>query len=173
MRLFIAVPLPKNVQRTVFSVQESLRVESTAGRFVPEGNHHITVRFLGETDALADVALAMHDAVRDAKPFLLRLGGVDYFSHSGTKTCVLKIGGETNEFYRIHATLEEALLDRGFVRGRGKPSPHITLARAIEHPAGLRIAVPNESFTARSIVLFESRSERGRMVYVPLHTETF
>lgn len=173
MRLFIAVPLPKHVQRTVFAVEESLRQESTAGRFVPEGNHHITVRFLGESDALADIAAAMHDAVRDAKPFLLRLGAVDYFTHSGTKTCVLQVNGETDEFFRIHAALEEELLDRGFVRGRGKPSPHITLARAIAHREGLRLFVPNESFRANSIVLFESRSERGRMVYTPLHTETF
>lgn len=173
MRLFIAIPLPKNVQRAIYNVSESLRAESTAGRFVPAGNHHVTMRFLGESDALADIASAMREAVRDAKPFVLKLGGIDYFTHSGTKTCVLRVDGETDEFYRIHETLEAALLDRGFVRGRGKPTPHITLARAIEHREGLRLFVPNESFTARSIVLYESRNERGRMVYTPLHTETF
>ena len=173
MRLFIAVPLPKNVQRTVWDVEETLRRESTAGRFVPMGNHHITVRFLGESDALMDIAAAMHDAVRDAKPFLLRLGAIDYFAHSGTRTCVLNVGGETQEFFRIHETLEEALLDRGFVRGRGKPTPHITLARAIEHRDGLTVPVPNEAFTAQSIVLYESRNAGGRMVYSALHTETF
>lgn len=173
MRLFIAVPLPKNVQRAVWTVEESLRQAGATGRFVPQGNHHITVRYLGETDALADVAAAMHEAVCDAKPFLLRLGAIDYFVHSGTKTCVLNVGGETQEFFRIYETLEESLLDRGFVRGRGKPTPHITLAQGISHPEGLTLPVPGETFTARSIVLYESRSERGRMVYLPLHSETF
>ncbi|MBR0425217.1 MAG: RNA 2',3'-cyclic phosphodiesterase [Clostridia bacterium] len=173
MRLFIAVPLPKNVQRTVFSVQEELRLGATAGRFVPAGNHHITVRFLGESNALADLAFAMHDAVKDAHPFTLRLGGLGSFTHSGSKTCFLHVNGETQELFRIHETLEAALLDRGFVRGRGKPEPHITLARAVEYPEGLRLSVPNESFRVGSIVLYESTNRGGRMVYTPLHTETF
>ncbi len=173
MRLFIAVPLPKNVQRAVFSVQEELRLRSTAGRFVPEGNHHVTVRFIGESDALADIADAMHEAVCDARPFLLRLGELDYFTHSGTKTAILRVGGELDEYLRICQTLEAALLDRGFVRGRGKPEAHITLARAVEHAPGLRLTVPPETFRAASIVLYESRSERGRMVYTPVHTERF
>ena len=49
----------------------------------------------------------------------------------------------------------------------------ITLARAVEHGDVSRIPVPNAAFTARSIVLFESANERGRMVYTPVHTETF
>ena len=54
MRLFIAIPLPKNILRTAFAAEQELQKASTSGRFVPEGNHHITVRFLGESDALAD-----------------------------------------------------------------------------------------------------------------------
>ena len=173
MRLFIAVPLPKNVQHAVFSVQEELRKAASAGRFVPAGNHHVTVRFLGETDALADAVFAMRDAARDARPFTLRLGGVGFFTHSGSRTCFLHVNGETDEFFRIHETLEAALLDRGFVRGRGKPEPHITLARAIETPEPVRLTVPGEPFRVGSVVLYESRNVGGRMVSTPLHTETF
>ncbi len=173
MRLFIAIPLPKDVQRTVFSVQEELRKNATAGRFVPEGNHHITVRFIGESDALADIADAMHESVKDAKPFLLRLGDIGHFTHGGARTSYLTVSGALDEFYRIHQTLESALLDRGFVRGRGKPEPHITLARAVEHPDDLKLYIPSDAFWARSIVLYESQNVRGRMVYTPVHTETF
>lgn len=173
MRLFIAVPLPKDIQRTVFSVQEELRKNSTAGRFVPEGNHHITVRFIGESNALADIAGAMQEAVKDARPFLLRLGEPGHFEHGGARTSFISVTGELDEFFRIHQTLESALLDRGFVRGRMKPSPHITLARAVEYPDSLKLTVPADAFRARSIILYESRNEYGRMVYTPLHTETF
>ena len=173
MRLFIAIPLPKDIQRTVYSVQEELRMHSTAGRFVPEGNHHITVRFIGESSALADIAGAMSEAVKDARPFLLRLGKLGHFEHGGARTSYLSVAGELDEFYRIHQTLESALLDRGFVRGRQKPAPHITLARAVEYPEDLKLSVPGDAFRARSIVLYESRNEYGRMIYTPLHTETF
>lgn len=173
MRLFIAVPLLKNIQRTVQSVQNTLQANASAGRFVPTGNHHITVRFLGESDRLSDIASAMHEAVRDARPFLLRLGALGEFLHGGARTSYLRVEGDLNELFRLHRTLEDALTERGFVRGRGKVQPHITLARAVEHPSPLVLDVPNEAFWASSIVLFESRNVQGRMVYTPVHTETF
>ena len=172
MRLFIAVPLPKDVQRSVFAVQEALRMQSSAGRFVPQGNHHITVRFLGESDALYDVTEAMHEAVCDAKPFLLRLGGYGYFTHGGARTSFIRLSGGINELDRIHSTLESALWERGFVHGRGRFDPHITLGRAVEHDK-LTLTVPNEAFWARSIVLYESNNVQGQMQYTPLHTESF
>ena len=173
MRLFIAVPLPKDVQRAVYTVQEGLRASSTAGRFVPPGNHHITLRFLGETNALADIAAAMHEAVKDAKPFLLRLGALGSFTHGGARTSYLSVTGELDELFRIHETLEAALFEYGFAGGKVRFTPHITLARAVEHGDLKKVAVPNAAFTVRSIVLFESTNENGRMVYTPIHTETF
>ena len=56
MRLFIAVPLPKDVQRKVFAFEQALRENSTGGRFVPQGNHHVTLRFIGESNELFDIA---------------------------------------------------------------------------------------------------------------------
>ena len=173
MRLFIAVPLPKDVQRAVFTAQEGLRVSSTAGRFVPAGNHHITLRFLGETNALADIAAAMREAVKDARPFVLRLGALGSFTHGGARTSYLSVTGDLDELNRIHETLESALFEYGFAGGKVRFSPHITLARAVEHGDLSRIHIPNAAFTVRSIVLFESTNENGRMVYTPVHTETF
>lgn len=173
MRLFIAVPLPKDMQRAVWSVQEELRVLSTAGRFVPEGNHHITVRFLGESNALADIADAMHEAVRDARPVLLRLSSLGSFTHGGARTSFIRVSGDLQELNRIKETLDAALFDRGFAGAKNRFEPHITLARAVEHGDIGRIVVPNTAFSARSIVLFESTNVRGRMVYTPVHTESF
>lgn len=173
MRLFIAVPLPKDMQRTVFSVQEELRVLSTAGRFVPQGNHHVTVRFLGESNALLDIADAMHEAVKDARPFLLRLGSIGSFTHGGARTSFLRVGGDLNELCRIKETLDSALSDRGFLGAKNRFEPHITLARAVEHGDITSIVIPNTAFAVRSIVLFESTNEHGHMVYTPIHTESF
>ena len=173
MRLFIAVPLPKDVQRAVWSVQEELRMQSTAGRFVPQGNHHITVRFLGESNALSDIAGAMHEAVKDARPFVLRLSSLGSFTHGGARTSFIRTEGDLTELTRIKETLDAALYDVGFVGARNRFTPHITLARAVEHGDVSRILVPNTAFTAHSIVLFESTNVHGRMVYTPIHTESF
>ncbi len=173
MRLFIAVPLPKDVQRAVYAVQEELRAVSTAGRFVPQGNHHITIRFLGESNALVDIADAMHEAVKDARPFLLRPGALGSFTHGGARTSYLSVTGDLDELFRIKETLDSALLDRGVIGAKNRLVPHITLARAVEHGDTADIRMPNTAFTVRSIVLYESTNERGRMVYTPVHTETF
>ena len=173
MRLFIAIPLPKDVQRAVLAAEEGLKAASTAGRFVPAGNHHITLRFLGESSALADIAAAMHEAVKDARPFLLRLGALGSFTHGGARTSYLSVTGDLDELFRIHETLEAALYEYGFAGGKVRFSPHITLARAVEHGDLCAVSVPNAAFTVRSIVLFESTNENGRMVYTPVHTEMF
>ena len=113
MRLFIAVPLPKDVQRAVYAVQEELRARSTAGRFVPQGNHHITIRFLGESNALVDIADAMHEAVKDARPFLLRPGALGSFTHGGARTSYLSVSGDLHElFQRLAISHRETFLAR-------------------------------------------------------------
>ena len=173
MRLFIAVPLPKDVQRAVSTAEAGLQSISTAGRFVPAGNFHITLRFLGESNALADIASAMHEAVKDARPFLLRLGTLGSFTHGGARTSYLSVTGELDELNRIHETLEAALYEYGFAGGKVRFTQHITLARAVEHGDLTKVAIPNAAFTVRSIVLYESTNENGRMVYTPVHTEVF
>ena len=86
----------------------------------------------------------------------------------------IEANGDLDELNRIHETLEAALFEYGFAGGKVRFTPHITLARAVELSGDIsRVRVPNAGFTVRSIVLFESTNENGRMVYTPVHTETF
>ena len=75
MRLFIAIDLPPHVRRAAADMAAQLRAYGARGRFVPPENYHVTLRFIGESDALPDAVEAMRSAVRDGRPFLLRLGG--------------------------------------------------------------------------------------------------
>jgi len=159
------------MQKTVFNIQEEYRARCASGDFVPSGNHHVTLRFLGKSDALADIARAMREAVRDAKPFTLKLAGHDSFPKGQSQTAYLSLNGHLRELDRLHATLETALWEAGFVRG-GRFHPHITLGRRVV-PAGPAPDVPPAAFRVSSIVLFESRRASGQMVYTPVHTETF
>ena len=174
MRLFIAVPLPKDIQKKVFSFEQALREASSGGRFVPQGNHHITLRFIGESNDLADIAFAMEQTVVDARPFSLKLGEYGYFDHGGARTSFLKAEGDLSELFRIHEMLETNLWERGFCKGKGRLIPHITLGRAVEHGDISHLSLPdNASFRVNSIVLYESTNEKGRMVYTPVHTARF
>ena len=173
MRLYIAIALPPDIRRAAADTAARLRAHGAEGRFVPPENYHITLRFIGESNALCEAAEAMHSAARDCRPFLLRLSDYGAFSgKSESSTGFVTVRDDQGELRRLYETLEAALWERGFDRGRSRLMPHITLGRSITGDTGF--ACPrNEAFTAQGMTLYESQSVRGQMAYTPLHKELF
>lgn len=171
MRLFIAIPLPPDVMRAAASARVALENYGAKGRLVPRENYHITLHFLGETDRLAEAADAIREAVRDIHPFVLRLKDYGSFKSEGTHTGFLSLTCDSDELDRLYESLESALWERGFSKNRGRLTPHITLGRGIEGDEGFTLPPQKAAFTANTVSLYESRSERGIMKYTPLHTE--
>lgn len=173
MRLFIAIPLPTDVLRAVSAAQNALIQSGAEGRFVPRSNFHITLHFIGESDALSDIAEAMHEAVKDIRPFVLRLGEYGGFGGGNGKTAFLQVTADTGELHSLYESLESALWDRGFSHARGRFSPHITLGRNVKNDEGFLPPPTKAAFTAGSLNLYESVNDRGRMRYTCLHKEKF
>lgn len=171
MRLFIAISLPPDITRALSASRVALEAYGATGRFVPRENYHITLHFLGETDALHDVTDAMRQAVRDIRPFVLRLKEYGSFKTDGSHTAFVNISCDSEELNRLYESLEAALWERGFSKNRGRLTPHITLGRKIEGDEGFVLPPQKAAFTANMVVLYESRSERGQMQYTPLHRE--
>ncbi len=177
MRLFIAIPLPAGVRRALADAQQNLKQYCSGGKFVPPENFHITLHFLGETQQLAGAAQAVQNAVRDARPFSLRLGKYGAFARGRARTSFIETEGDLEELSRLHQILESALVAEGFPRGRRKFTPHITLGRNVEHDALAAKELENccapAAFTVNEIVLYESRNIGGRMVYTPVQRGKF
>jgi RNA 2',3'-cyclic 3'-phosphodiesterase len=171
MRLFIAIPLPPDITRALASARVALEEHGATGRFVPRENYHITLHFLGETDALKDITDAMRQAVRDIRPFVLRLREYSSFKTDGSHTGFVNVTCDSEELNRFYESLESALWERGFSKNRGRLTPHITLGRKIEGDDGFTLPPQKAAFTANTVVLYESRSERGQMQYAALHRE--
>ena len=171
MRLFIAIPLPPDIMRALSSARDALESYGAVGRLVPRENYHITLHFLGETDALKDITDAMRQAVRDIRPFVLRLRDYGSFKTDGSHTGFVNVSCDSEELNHLYETLESALWERGFSKNRGRLTPHVTLGRKIEGDEGFVLLPQKAAFTANAVVLYESRSERGQMVYTPLHRE--
>ena len=177
MRLFIAIPIPRSFKKEIAMLQRALRRESTAGRFVPDDNYHITLHFIGESENLTGAVMAMQEAARGIRPFNLHLAGLDAFDRDEGRTPILKLAGDLEELNALHESLESALYDQGFSRDHKRYVPHITLGRGVICPDEAFAALKKEkllsSLRAESIVLFESVREQGRISYLPLHTERF
>lgn len=171
MRLFIAIPVPPDVRRAAAAAQDALRNAGAEGRFVPEDNFHVTLHFLGETDALSDAAAAVRTAVRDIRPFVLRVNGLGGFGGGSGRTAYLALRCDTGEMNALYESLESALWENGFSRSRSRLVPHITLGRNVLGGEGADVSGQTAAFTVGSVVLYESRNERGRMIYSTVHTE--
>lgn len=171
MRLFIAIPTPPDVRRAAKAAQDALLAAGAAGRFVQEENFHVTLRVLGETDALSDAVDALRQAARDIRPFVLRLRGLGWFGGGSGRTAYLALKCDTGELDALHESLESALWENGFTRSHSRFIPHITLGRNVLGGEDAPLGGGNAAFTVNTVVLYESRNERGRMVYTPVHTE--
>lgn len=138
---------------------------------------HITLHFIGESTDLNGAVQAMKLAVRGIRPFELHPVGYDYFEKSRYKTSFVSVGGGLEELHILHESLESSLADNGFSRDYKRFSPHITLGRNVEHDELVGSEMKQIEFktamTVSGITLFESRREKGRVVYIPLHREKF
>lgn len=173
MRLFIGIPLPPDIRRAVWGAKTLLEAHGAKGRFVPAENYHVTLHFIGETDALGDAADALRSAARDIRPFVLRLGGYGAFGGEGAHTGYVSVSCDGAELQRLYESLSYALRERGLVKGHEKFVPHITLGRAIAGDAGFILEQRPAAFTANEVVLFESERIGGGMRYTPVHRERF
>ncbi len=171
MRLFIAIPLPSDVLRAVSRARVALEQYGATGRFVARQNYHITLHFLGETDQLLEATGALHDAVRDIHPFVLRLKEYGSFKSEKTHAAFVSVSCDNDELSKLYESLEASLWERGFSRNRGILTPHITLGRKIEGDDGFVLPPQKAAFTANTIKIYESRRERGAMCYTSLHQE--
>ena len=148
-----------------YSPDDFRKVNVALGRQLAQGRGH------------APAIEAMHEAVRGIRPFTLHLGkytSLEKGSHG--RTAVMEVLGDLGELTAMHESLESALYDRGFSRERKKFVPHITLGRSVEQDDLTAMELKNSiranaSLTVQAITLFESRREKGEMVYIPLHRE--
>ena len=177
MRLFIGLELPKSFKAELFRMENELKALGATGRFVPEGNFHITLNFLGEQSAVYGIANAMKSAARGIRPFTLHLAKYGCFPRADGHVAFINVAGDLNELSVLHESLISALLDGGFSCERKRFTPHITLGRAIKYPEGaeekLQSLSPNASVSVSGMVLFESVRRENGMIYSVLHREKF
>ncbi len=130
IRIFVGVPLPEAVRQRLAGLCCGL----PGARWVPPGNLHVTLRFIGEVDEAEaediDAALA---AIRHPA-FSLALAGADCFG-SGKKVRVVWAGVEPSEpVTRLYDKVESVLVRLGLDPAGRKYKAHVTLARLGDTP---------------------------------------
>lgn len=138
-RLFVAVFPPRNVQAVLRAAGASLQT-APGGRavtWVREANLHMTLRFLGDCDALQYTAAAeaMRAAAAAHAPFEIALGPLGAFPEPARASTLWSgIEAGVEPLRALVASLTRSLSRRGFAKGDTAFVPHISLGR-LKDPA--------------------------------------
>jgi 2'-5' RNA ligase len=158
-RLFLAIEIPDQIKEQL----ARLAGELPAARWVPAGQLHLTLRFIGEVGPQTFAAIKGALSGLSFRRFTLELRGAGHFP-PGNRPRVLWVGVQPSEaLVLLHQELELALIDPGITPDERPFSPHLTLARLKDpSPAAVRsfelrhegLAFP--PFEVHEVILFSS-----------------
>jgi 2'-5' RNA ligase len=172
IRLFVGIELPALLRQHLSLMQGGI----PGARWTAEGNHHLTLCFIGEVEE--PVAAEIDDALAGIRdhPVTLQVSGVGQFDRNG-HTKIVWAGVKPNPALdHLQEKIHAALSHRGLPVENRKFTPHITLARLggnaqqdrvmnflVGH--GLFQAAP---FEVGHFTLFESLRGGGTPIYMPI-----
>lgn len=132
LRLFIGIDFDPAARAAFSAAQDELRRLGLPVRWVAPRGAHLTLKFLGDTDAalVAPLGDAMRAVAARQRGFALRLAAPDAFP-DWRRPRILWLGltGALDRLQTLHADLEEALVSQGIARERRPFAPHLTLGR--------------------------------------------
>ena len=171
MRAFVAVELPEAFAADVAGLAREL-AEVCEGRFVPAGNHHLTLAFLGEVDE-AEVRRAMtalDEACAGLGPVELEPTGLGTFGRGRATTLWLGIR-RTEKLDLLAERVRERLAAYCLNYDEKDFLAHVTLARHARLPRGELgdLAFPRTD-EATSVMLFRSILGPDGARYKPLYS---
>ncbi|HEX7071754.1 MAG TPA: RNA 2',3'-cyclic phosphodiesterase [Rhodothermales bacterium] len=170
-RLFVAVDPPPEVSERL----HALRDETLDARWMESGNHHLTLKFIGNVDAERRDVVA--EALRDvaAPPALVALEALTVFPSWRRPSVLVVLAKHEKSLMRLQEDVEK-VLQKARIEPESKPfSPHITIARIRRTvPEAVRSFVRIASmpslppFQANGFRLYESQTKPEGAVYTCL-----
>jgi RNA 2',3'-cyclic 3'-phosphodiesterase len=171
LRLFIAVPLPEDIQDALGAISTGI----PGAAWTPNDNMHITLRFIGEVDAAA--AHDIDDMLLGVRPpaFDLTIEGVGHFGPLREARLLWAGVPRIAPLVHLRDKVESAVVRAGQPPETRKFVPHVTLAR-IKGETGHHLAnfLAENSllrlgpFPVTHFTLFRSHLKRSGSVYEPL-----
>jgi len=185
MRLFLAIPLPKEAIKFVTQELEDIKRKFTPRdgiRFMPEKNWHFTLVFLGQQNdsTPAIVEGALKDAFAGVKVPNIEFEKIMYGPPGRNPRMIwLTTSAETSKRLNIIKTGIESELEKTNVRWQKESRPykgHLTLARLEPKPIETMPNIEKEfsfNYPAPSVSLMESTLKKSGAEYNTLAEISF
>jgi 2'-5' RNA ligase len=135
MRLFYAVKISDAIRADVEAAVQSFPLRNPPWRWIPTGNMHLTLKFLGEVDEriLGDLKDVGSAAAAETKPFRVAYGAFGGFPNlSNPRVIFFEAKEGARELAKIAKSLESLVEPLGIERERRPFKAHLTLARIKE-----------------------------------------
>jgi 2'-5' RNA ligase len=180
MRVFAALPLPREALEALAPLRTALAARWPGLRPVRTEGLHVTLHFFGEVDEAGVRRLVglWHDPHLSGPVLPVSYGGLGRFPERGSPRVIwIGIGGGAGAVCAYQRSLQARIAELGFPGDPKGFSPHVTLARAgtPAPPPGLLdgFAAPRLDFCFAECVLFQSVLGPRGPTYVPLSAMTF
>lgn len=128
MRLFIAVNFNEDIKDSLQKDMARLAEYTIEGNFSRRENLHLTLVFIGETDDVEAVKVAMQ--VIDDAPMTLFISGFGRFRRDAGDIYWRGVK-RSKELENIYHKLVKALVNQGFAIDAKPFKPHLTLGRQV------------------------------------------
>lgn len=180
VRTFVAVEISEGIRSAAAKMIRQLAKCDANVRWVDPEKMHLTLKFLGEVDALEipDVCRAVEEAVAGVSGFSFDVSGVGAFPKvERPRTIWLGVTSGVEELGQLHKAIENSLHKLGYPPENRRFSPHLTLGR-VKH-AGPELAELSEVIVSLAdqsagtvavdeVTVFSSELTREGPVYQPL-----
>lgn len=126
LRLFVAIDPPEFIRREAAALGE----ERPGFLWTSEGQLHLTLKFIGETQTALWPVLGEALAAIRVESFLLELSGLGFFPPRGHPSVLWTGFGTAHpRLFQLQHRVEDALYAKGIRPDRRAFHPHLTLAR--------------------------------------------
>ncbi|MCB1827389.1 MAG: RNA 2',3'-cyclic phosphodiesterase [Coxiellaceae bacterium] len=173
VRVFFGIPVPDELaldcQKKILKQHPNLKNEV---RWTRHGNHHITVRFLGNVpeQKINKLIDATHSEIKNLTPFEVKLRYINLFPTYHGKFGAITIEPCT-ELQTLYDRIDLIATSEGAKPEHRDYMPHITLFR-LRNKQSIemnKIPLGNNTLKVNGLILYQSILIEGGSLYTPIH----
>jgi 2'-5' RNA ligase len=174
IRAFFAVDIPHQVKENIFKIISDKTSSRKLVRWTSPENLHITLQFIPFIKII-DVTTILHQLkmeLQNEKTFYLKLGPLELFPDKNNPTVIsLSILTGKNELIRLAMLIGNILNRMSYPIETRHFRPHLTLGKlnnCQQKNLLENIKIPAlEALLVKEVILFESRHEKEKILYIP------
>mgnify|MGYP000677873017 CR=1 FL=1 len=179
MRTFIAFEFDNPLKRRISLIQSKLKELSLKGRWTPDDNFHITLKFLGDItiEESKKIENQLFNLLPSFSPVSLSLDDIGFFpGDKDIRVLYLGLKDKMKALGKINSEIENSMEKLGYSREKRTFRPHITLGRNIVLKDDFNKIKEmlkedcNYTFILNRVSFMESQLVNGKRIYTPLRT---